>query len=91
MHRSHPSPTLIILLIALMFALTGCADWVSLDEAQFLEPVGFLHGLWHGFIIPVSFLVSIFDGDVAIYAIYNSGRWYDFGFFLGVFWMMRIF
>jgi hypothetical protein len=45
---------------------------------------GFLRGFWHGFIAPVSFLVSLFTDDVRIYAFPNSGRWYDFGFMLGI-------
>jgi len=46
--------------------------------------VGFWYGLWHGFILPFSWAISLFDKDVAIYAIYNSGGWYDFGYLLGV-------
>ena len=45
---------------------------------------GFLLGLWHGFIFPVAWLVSLFTDDVAIYAVPNSGGWYDFGYFLGI-------
>lgn len=46
-------------------------------------PAGFLAGLWHGLILPISFIVSIFSMDVRIYETNNSGRWYDFGFFIG--------
>jgi len=45
---------------------------------------GFWKGLWHGFIAPVAFLVSLFSNDVRIYAFPNAGRWYDFGFMLGI-------
>ena len=45
---------------------------------------GFLLGLWHGFIFPVAWLVSLFAGKVAVYAVPNSGGWYDFGYFLGI-------
>jgi hypothetical protein len=41
-------------------------------------------GLWHGVISPVTFLVSLFRDDVGIYAVRNSGAWYDFGFMVGV-------
>lgn len=47
------------------------------------EPAGFLAGLWHGLIIQITFIVSIFNMNVRIYETNNSGRWYDFGFFLG--------
>lgn len=64
--------------------LTGCADRVSFDLAKSIEPVGFLYGLWHGMILPFSWIISLFSKKVAIYAIYNNGGWYDFGFALGV-------
>ncbi|WJG11204.1 hypothetical protein [Aliiglaciecola sp. LCG003] len=64
--------------------ITGCADSVSFVQAATMEKVGFLHGLWHGCIFPISWLCSLFMDEVAIYAIYNDGGWYDFGFFLGL-------
>ena len=45
---------------------------------------GFLLGLWHGFIFPVAWIVSLFTNHVAIYAVPNNGGWYDFGYFLGI-------
>ena len=45
---------------------------------------GFLLGLWHGFIFPVAWVVSLFMGNVAVYAVPNNGGWYDFGYFLGI-------
>ena len=45
---------------------------------------GFLLGLWHGFIFPVAWLVSLFVKQVAVYAVPNDGGWYDFGYFLGI-------
>lgn len=45
---------------------------------------GFLLGLWHGFIAPIAFIVSLFSEKVRIYAVPNIGRWYDFGFMLGI-------
>ena len=45
---------------------------------------GFWFGLWHGFIFPVAWIVSLFTDQVAIYAVPNNGGWYDFGYFLGI-------
>ena len=45
---------------------------------------GFFFGLWHGFIFPVAWFLSLFVPDVALYAVPNNGGWYDFGYFLGV-------
>ena len=63
--------------------LAGCADVVSVKECVSAEPYGFLGGLWHGFIAPVSFFISLFSDHVAMYAVNNNGGWYDFGFVLG--------
>ena len=73
-----------IILLFLIVALTGCADSVSFEAATNMQKVGFLHGLWHGVIFPFSFITSIFMSEVSVYAIYNTGVWYDFGFFIGV-------
>jgi hypothetical protein len=48
------------------------------------KPAGFWGGLWHGIIAPITFLVSLFVGGVSIYETHNSGRWYEFGFVLGM-------
>jgi hypothetical protein len=44
---------------------------------------GFWGGLWHGLMSPLTFLISIFDGNITIYAVNNTGRWYELGFVLG--------
>lgn len=45
---------------------------------------GLLLGLWHGLIVPVTFVISPFTDTVNIYDFRNSGNWYDVGFFLGI-------
>ena len=72
------------LAITALFALTGCADTVAPDQIESMKPVGFWHGLWHGMILPIAWIVSLFSEGTAIYATYNNGGWYDFGFVLGV-------
>ena len=47
------------------------------------KPAGFLGGLWHGIISPISFLISLFNQDVRLYETNNNGRWCDCGFCLG--------
>ena len=48
------------------------------------ETPGFLWGLWHGFIFPFAWIGSLFDPEIAVYAVPNNGGWYDFGYFLGI-------
>jgi len=47
-------------------------------------PAGFLAGLWHGYILEITFFVSLFTPNVRIYEKNNRGRSYDFGFLIGV-------
>ena len=62
---------------------TGCAATQAADAIQPAAP-GFWLGLWHGFIFPVAWIVSLFTDKVAVYAVPNNGGWYDFGYFLGI-------
>ena len=64
-------------------ALSACAATQQSDAVASTAP-GFLLGLWHGFIFPVAWVVSLFLDKVAIYAVPNNGGWYDFGYFLGI-------
>lgn len=48
------------------------------------EPAGFWLGAWHGFISPVTFVISLFNDNVSLYEVHNSGNWYDFGFVVGL-------
>ena len=68
---------------ALALALAACA---ATQGPAVVEPgaPGFLLGLWHGFIFPIAWIVSLFVDSVAIYAVPNNGGWYDFGYFLGI-------
>jgi hypothetical protein len=68
--------------IATLLALSACA--VQSGEAVAPGAPGFLLGLWHSFIFPVAWILSLFIDNVAIYAVPNNGGWYDFGYFLGI-------
>ncbi|MBL7809067.1 MAG: hypothetical protein JNN28_14705 [Saprospiraceae bacterium] len=69
------------ILATLLFV--SCADQEPVQECLHGTQYGFLRGLLHGFITPISFIASLFDDNVAIYAINNTGGWYDLGFLLG--------
>jgi hypothetical protein len=49
-----------------------------------------LAGLWHGFILPVTLVISFFDSNVQIYEVHNAGSEYNFGFFLGEAFMFAL-
>jgi hypothetical protein len=78
---------LIILSIFMLFALlvfSSCAEVQHIDACKSGHTFGFLGGLWHGIIAPASFIGSLFNDHIAVWAVNNNGGWYSFGFLLGV-------
>ena len=71
------------IILAGALVLAACAATQQPDAVAPTAP-GFLLGLWHGFIFPIAWIVSLFADGVAIYAVPNNGGWYDFGYFLGI-------
>ena len=71
------------ILTASLAMLSACATQSA--EAVAPQAPGFLLGLWHGFIFPIAWIVSLFMDEAAIYAVPNNGGYYDFGYFLGIF------
>lgn len=62
------------------FALPGPNSKYKLADA---EPASFWDGVWHGAVVPVTFVISLLSPGVRIYETSNNGRWYDLGFILG--------
>lgn len=84
MEKLKITPKIIFIVFLLAaFLITSCAEVVPVKNCVTGAPYGFLFGLWHGIIAPVSFVASLFLNDVAMYAVNNNGGWYDFGFVLG--------
>ncbi len=76
---------LTILVITGLLISTGCASPEAIEPCVTpSEADGFLMGLLHGFIAPITFIVSFFVNDVVMYAVNNSGWLYDLGFLLGI-------
>ncbi|PFG39360.1 hypothetical protein ATJ97_1863 [Georgenia soli] len=70
------------LLAVAALLVTGCAAGPNPDAGP--AGAGFWLGLWHGLILPVTFIVSLFNDDVSIYEVANNGNWYDFGYCVGL-------
>ena len=70
--------------IGLLLLLAACARQVPEAVEHTAQTPGFLWGLWHGFVFPFAWIGSLFDPDIAVYAVPNNGGWYDFGYFIGV-------
>lgn len=75
---------IILCLIVICFFIS-CAD-VQHHVKPCLEGhvYGFFGGLWHGIIAPVAWLGSLFNDDIAVWAVNNNGGWYTFGFIIGI-------
>jgi hypothetical protein len=76
-----------VLTAVLIFAVASCAPSAN-DAINTARPsgtsAGFLLGLWHGLIIVVTFVVSLFNHSIGIYEVHNTGWSYNLGFVLGV-------
>jgi hypothetical protein len=68
--------------LAGLMLLAACATQTG--AAVSAKAPGFLFGVWHGFIFPVAWVISLFIPDVSVYAVPNNGGWYDFGYFIGI-------
>ena len=73
--------TIIVLLLTLLL-LTSCAAGNSGHNENYRA--GFLRGIWHGWIAPVSLIWHFFNPNVRIYEVHNTGWAYDFGFYIAV-------
>jgi hypothetical protein len=76
----------LLLTLFAVLVLAGCAPEPIpgeelLDEVG--DPAGFWLGLWHGFIMLFTFIISLFKDSVAVYQVHNTGNWYNFGYVLG--------
>jgi hypothetical protein len=74
----------IALFLALSLVVVAAGCFPSGDSHLLREPAGFLMGIWHGWIAPISLIVGIFDRDVRIYESNNTGWWYDFGYYMAI-------
>lgn len=76
--------TLVLAVLLIAVLLAGCVPAANPDEGKGSDPAGFWDGLWHGVIIWITFLISLFNPDVGIYEVNNNGNWYNFGYLLGL-------
>lgn len=73
----------LLALAVLTLLLAGCAAGPNSAVAAGSD-AGFWLGLWHGVILPVTFVISLFTENVNVYEVDNTGNWYDVGFLLGL-------
>lgn len=73
---------MMILVLVLLFSLSACmpGDGSYVDNHY----ANFLSGVWHGWIAPLSLIVGFFNKGIRVYEAYNTGWWYDFGFYIAI-------
>jgi hypothetical protein len=74
----------IVIASVAVLTLSACASQIDAGVVRDGAAPGFWWGLWHGFVFPFAWIGSLIDPDIAVYAVPNSGGWYDFGFFFGI-------
>ena len=81
-----PTVLMLLLVLLLLTLLGGCTagpnDLAGTPDDDG-DVAGFWRGLWHGFIVLFTFVVSLFNDSVHIYETHNSGTLYNLGFVLG--------
>ncbi len=73
---------LLLLVLFCLGLLCSCAPGVNSRSAD--NRAGFFMGIWHGWIAPVTLIWQLFNSNVRIYEIFNTGWSYDLGYYLGV-------
>ncbi len=66
----------------LTILITSCMPGSGHSSSE--NPAGFFMGIWHGWIAPISLILGLFNPDIRVYETYNTGWWYDFGFYIAV-------
>lgn len=75
--------TRVFVLVAIALTLAACVARQSMNAVNPVAP-GFLEGVWHGFIFPIAWIISLFTDQISVYAVPNNGGWYNFGYFVGI-------
>lgn len=74
--------TLVLVSALILFSITSCLPGGGHYDTA--SPAGFFSGVWHGWTAPVSLVLSIFSDSFRIYEPFNTGWWYDFGFYISI-------
>jgi len=73
---------LVLMLLMLLVLLTACAPGDGTNSAE--HPAGFFSGVWHGWIAPITLVISLFNSHISMYEVNNVGFWYNFGYYMAI-------
>ena len=75
------------LVVIIAFLFLNCAPGNERWDQE-VNPghrAGFWAGIWHGLLIIITFIVSLFTREVGIYEVNNAGWSYNLGFIIGLY------
>jgi len=73
---------LLVASFSILLILNSCAPGGG--SSSIGDPAGFFMGIWHGWIAPISLIWGLFNPEIRVYEMANSGWWYDFGFYIAI-------
>lgn len=70
------------IILAMLLVLTGCMP----GDGSYIDGnyANIFSGVWHGWIAPLSLIRGFFNDSIRVYESYNTGWWYDLGFYMAV-------
>ena len=73
---------LAIILTLMVITMTGCIPGDG--TYSITHKAGFFWGIWHGWMAPFSLIISFFKHNISIYEPFNTGWFYDLGFYAAI-------
>ena len=74
--------TYLLFFTFILLFITSCAPGGGASSVD--DPAGLFMGIWHGWIAPISLVMGFFNPEIRVYEVYNTGWWYDFGFYIAI-------
>ena len=84
MVKSSRSVLPILIICAAFFACAPGGNPLAGEAMAQQPPAGFLLGVWHGFTVMFTFIVSLFADSVGVYEVHNTGWPYNLGYVFGI-------
>ena len=81
-HMKTKKILLVLMMVLLLLLMTSCAPGDGTNSVE--HPAGFFSGVWHGWIAPITLVISIFNHNISIYEVNNIGFWYNFGYYMAI-------
>ncbi|NLO61689.1 MAG: hypothetical protein GX104_11520 [Spirochaetales bacterium] len=70
-----------VLIVLVGLCCVSCLAGTLPEEKK---PAGFWMGIWHGWIAPIALIGRLFNSEIRIYESFNTGWWYDFGYYMAI-------